>query len=133
MCRLLRRGSILVLAASLWAVTYGCDCKAILVLKKSDPRDLTFTVGGGGGICGDTAVIGTIEAYRGKQFEHIWQVEYPGREFPVLREFTYGRVPEGFVEKKAAAPLATGDEIFINIYGPGYRGKARVVVGQSIP
>ena len=127
---LVRRGALLLLAAAAAAATSGCDCKAILTPTRTDPADVTFTVAGGGGLCGDTAFIGTIEAYRGPKFEHVWQVEFPGKEPPALKSLTYGRVPQGFVEKKQAAPLAAGDELYVNVYGPGYRGKVHVVVGK---
>jgi hypothetical protein len=130
---LFRRSGAPLLVLVLAAATAGCDCKAILTATKTGPTDLTVSITGGGGFCGDTAHIGTIEAYRGPKFEHIWQVEFDGKETPALRTLTYGRVPEGFVEKKAAAPLTTGDDVYINVYGPGYRGKIHVVVGNPVP
>ena len=130
---LIRRAGPLILAIVLTIATASCECKAILATIRTDPADLTFSIAGGGGLCGDTAFIGTIEVYRGPTFEHIWQVEFDGKEAPALRTLTYGRVPPGFVEKKAAAPLAAGDDVYVNVYGPGYRGKIHVVIGKPAP
>jgi hypothetical protein len=127
---ILRRAGPLLLVVVLAIATASCECKAILTATKTEPTDLTFSVAGGGGFCGDTVTIGTIEAYRGPTFEHVWQVESEGKEPPALSTLTYGRVPPGFVERRAAAPLAVGDDVYINVYGPGYRGKIHVVVGK---
>lgn len=55
--------------------------------------------------------------------------ESSGKKTPLLQRLIYGQVPPGYREKEAAVPLAVGDNVYSNVYGPGYRGKIRVIVG----
>jgi hypothetical protein len=123
-----------VLMLGMVAGVTACECRAILTPVATSPDHLAVAIAGGGGFCGDQAFIGIIEAYRGPTFEPLWQVESSGKKTPLLQTLIYGQVPPGYREKQAAVPLAVGDNVYINVYGPGYRGKIHVVVGpRALP
>ncbi len=90
--------------------------------------NLTVSIAGPGGLCGESPHIGYVDVTRGPRFAPLWTIRRPGDNPPPLTSFTYGVLPAGFAQDHPPVPIAPGDEVHIDVNAPGLRGGLTVTV-----
>lgn len=118
--------ALALLMASL--VISGC-LQIVEVQVKGDALEPTISVDRGFFTSLVVSVYDPAERY---WWRDVWLIsEKAGEEAPLLKEVTYGRLPEGYEELANRGPLKPGNLYSVGLYGGPFRGSREFALVQT--
>lgn len=123
------RAAPVLLAAALLAG--GCECRVGIVPETPGNGPLVLRLSGTGFPCGREARVASLEVLRTGTGETLWLVERRDGQALPLERVVYGRVPDGFLERLPARPLAAGEKVLVVATAPGWVGQVEATAGPS--